>query len=264
MELVVFVGPSLRHDNKAPHPHLQFRPPAAWGDVAAAAAVSPRAIGIIDGIFETAASSWHKEILWALSRGVAVFGAASIGALRAVELAPFGMIGCGRIYEAFRDHLVEDDDEVAVQHGPPETGYVNLTVAMVNIRATVEKASRCEVLTEKEGDTLTSCAKHLFYKDRTWDVILRVGRDAGLSHHTEKNLRSWLPGNEEDLKQHDARTLISEMLAWHDSGASSRRPEFPDTLYWQEMKRRVLPDRESPLRRPRRSARPVPDGAGGR
>ena len=53
-----------------------------------------------------------------MSQGIHVFGSASMGALRA-ELCPFGMVGVGRIFEAYRDGELEDDDEVAVIHGPP-------------------------------------------------------------------------------------------------------------------------------------------------
>ena len=33
------------------------------------------------------------------------------------------MKGIGRIIEDFRDGVLEDDDEVAVLHGPEELGY---------------------------------------------------------------------------------------------------------------------------------------------
>ena len=59
------------------------------------------AIGIVDGYFEGVLSVWHKEILWAMAEGIHVFGSASMGALRAAELHPFGMHGTGRIFEAF-------------------------------------------------------------------------------------------------------------------------------------------------------------------
>ena len=75
------------------------------------------AIGIIDGYFENIPSVWHKEILWAMSQGIHVFGSASMGALRAAELAPFGMEGVGAIFEAYRDGWLEDDDEVASEDG---------------------------------------------------------------------------------------------------------------------------------------------------
>ena len=81
-----------------------------------------------------------------MAQGIHVYGAASIGALRAAELDVFGMRGIGRIYEDFRDGVLEDDDEVAVLHGPEELGYPPVTEAMVNIRATfagrVQAASR--------------------------------------------------------------------------------------------------------------------------
>jgi len=59
-------------------------------------------IGIVDGNFETVATVWHKEILWAMAQGIHVYGAASIGALRAAELAEFGMKGVGAIFRHFQ------------------------------------------------------------------------------------------------------------------------------------------------------------------
>ena len=63
-----------------------WRPPARQGDVYRAALARPAIIGIIDGYFETMPTVWHKEILWAMAKGIHVYGAASIGALRAAEL----------------------------------------------------------------------------------------------------------------------------------------------------------------------------------
>ena len=88
----------------------------------------------------------HKEILWAMSRGIHVFGSASIGALRAAELAAFGMEGVGTIFELYRDGVLEDDDEVAIAHGPAEVGFVAGSEAMVNIRQTLQRAERDGVI----------------------------------------------------------------------------------------------------------------------
>jgi hypothetical protein len=139
----------------------------------------PAAIGLIDGLFETAATVWHMEILNALSEGVIVFGAASIGALRAVELQPFGMIGIGDVFHAYRDGEIEDDDEVAVQHGPGKL-FFPLTEAMVNIRATCDAALRAGILKLEEQWALCRIAKSLFYKCRTWDRILTESFAIGL------------------------------------------------------------------------------------
>jgi hypothetical protein len=92
MSMIVFIGPSLPKFELPETAHLEFRPPAACGDILKAGSQLPAAIGLIDGYFEASASPWHKEILWALSRGIAVFGSSSMGALRAAELESFGMI----------------------------------------------------------------------------------------------------------------------------------------------------------------------------
>ena len=88
------------------------------GSVFRAVEAGYRRIGILDGHFGNVPSVWHKEILFAMSEGVEVAGAASMGALRAAELHRFGMIGVGRIYRFFRSGLFTDDDELAVIHAP--------------------------------------------------------------------------------------------------------------------------------------------------
>ena len=142
MTTVVFLGPTLpRRDAEATLP-AAYLPPVRQGDVYRVVRErAPRAIGIIDGVFLDVASVWHREILWALSQGLHVFGAASMGALRAAELDGFGMRGIGRIYAAYRDgrwpgydEPFEDDDEVAVIHAPSEAGGLPQSDAMVDIR----------------------------------------------------------------------------------------------------------------------------------
>ena len=131
--------------------------------IAWCATAAPRAIGIIDGGFLDVASVWHREILWALSQGVHVFGAASMGALRAAELDGFGMRGVGRIYAAYRDgcwpgydEAFEDDDEVAVIHAPPEAGGLPLSDAMVDLRDTLLAAEAAGIIDRPSRDALTA------------------------------------------------------------------------------------------------------------
>lgn len=83
---VVFLGPSLGLDEARTIVEADFRPPAGQGDIFRAGASAPPAIALIDGIFKDAPTVRHREILWALSQGIPVFGAASMGALRAAEL----------------------------------------------------------------------------------------------------------------------------------------------------------------------------------
>ena len=113
-----------------------------------------------------------------MSEGVPVFGAASMGALRAAELHEFGMRGVGRIFEAFRDGALEDDDEVAVMHGPAEIGFPPASEAMVNIRATLALAEAKGVIGAESRRALEAFAKALFFADRNWPALLAGGRRA--------------------------------------------------------------------------------------
>ena len=108
-------------------------PPARQGDVWRALRLRPRAIALIDGVFEAQPSVWHREILDALDAGVPVLGGASMGALRAAELCGLGMKGAGRIFRWYRDGIVIDDAEVALLHAGAEHAWRALTVPQVNV-----------------------------------------------------------------------------------------------------------------------------------
>ena len=113
-DIVVFLGPSLSVDEARCALPARYLGPARCGDVLRARRLHPRAIAIVDGLFARTAAIWHKEILLALDDGISVFGASSMGALRAAELLPFGMVGVGRIFEAYRDGRT--DDSAALRH----------------------------------------------------------------------------------------------------------------------------------------------------
>jgi hypothetical protein len=154
MKAVIFVGPSVSVSDAAAVLDATYLPPAAMGDIYAALARKPDVIGLIDGMFEQVPAVWHKEILFALSSGVPVYGAASMGALRAAELHAFGMRGVGSIFEAYASGDLEDDDEVAVAHRPADGGFSPVSEAMVNIRFGLERAESEKLISPGQADLL--------------------------------------------------------------------------------------------------------------
>ncbi len=122
----------------------------------------------MDGFFEHVPSVWHKEILWAMSEGIHVFGAASMGALRAAELADFGMVGVGRIFELYRAGVLTADDEVALAHLPAEHGYRRVSEALVDMRVTLGAAVQAGVCELALAGRLIALAGARFYPERTW------------------------------------------------------------------------------------------------
>jgi len=143
-----------------------------------------------------------------MSKGIHVFGSASIGALRAAELAPFGMQGVGSIYKWYREGILEDDDEVAIAHAPAEAGFRPISEAMVNIRQTLSKAQHCGIISKQLRKKLEDLAKNLFYPDRNYQVLLRSARDSGACHTELAYLERWLPKGRVNQKRDDAVAML--------------------------------------------------------
>ncbi|MFD2740547.1 TfuA-like protein [Sulfitobacter aestuarii] len=243
--MIVFAGPSLSHLETLPET-LEPRAPVRQGDVYLAALEAPRAIGIIDGYFDGMPSVWHKEILFALSRGIAVFGAASMGALRAAELDVFGMTGIGEIYAAYRDGTLRDDDEVALAHGPEALGYPPLSLAMVNLRATCAAALRAGAIDATLAARLLRAGKAQFFKDRTWRSVIAA---LDLPEDRARHLRGLIESHMVDQKARDAEALLDRMAA-ADFPAPRSNFHFERSDLWlrftaQWRRRRAEPEAQS-------------------
>lgn len=232
MKAVIFVGPSLPGASGL-DPSVEVRPPAAAGDLYRAVRSGADLIALVDAQFEDRLTVLHHEILFALSEGVHVWGAASMGALRAVECEPFGMRGFGRIFELYRDGMLEDDHEVAVLYGPAELGFPPLTVPLVSVRATIADAVAAGVLSEREAHSITEIAQDTHYKDLTWESIAASLPEG----EVQTSLAAWLKTNAVDLKARDAKQLAEAVNAAVASTLPAFSPqfEFQTTLFWSDL-----------------------------
>jgi hypothetical protein len=241
MRIVVFTGPTLSPEDARRELDADYRPPAAQGDVYRAALERPLAIGIVDGYFERIPAVWHKEILWALSQGVHVLGASSMGALRAAELEPYGMEGVGAIFEAVRSGELEDDDEVAVAHGAADTGYRATSEAMVNLRATLRAAEKARVVTRRTRAALERIAKELYYPERAYPVVLARGREARLPAEQLDALSAFLREGRVNQKRDDALALLRRLRELRASAPGPKQVAFPfeHTDAWDQVSRQA-------------------------
>jgi hypothetical protein len=201
----------------------------------------PRAIGIVDGHFERVPGVWHKEIMWIMERGVHVFGAASMGALRAVELDAFGMRGVGWVYQQFRDGTLDRDDEVAVKHGTAVEGYRALSEAMVNVRRTLQAAEHQGIISAATRDALSIAGTALFYGDRIWSELLTPGRAAGADAAEVDALRQWLPAGRINQQADDAVAMLREMGGFLATNPAPQQVNWimATTARWEAAKRRA-------------------------
>ena len=233
---VVFLGPTLstraavERLGAADLDALQLRGPARCGDVWRAVEDGYTSIGLIDGYFDHSLSVWHKELLWALHRGCAVFGASSMGALRAAELHIFGMRGVGRIFEAFRDGLLNDDDEVAVVHADPTQDYRPQSEALVNIRVTLQLAVSEGVLCRSVAQRYVALARARFYPERHFAQLLSDAAEVPELAAKVSALRTWLGPKFErrvNQKAEDAIELLQILCRAEPPVAlEADRPQF--------------------------------------
>jgi hypothetical protein len=249
VKILVFAGPTLAARAIRAIVDADVMGPARFGDVYRAVMQGRDAIAIIDGYFERVPAVWHKEILWAMSEGVHVFGASSMGALRAAELASFGMVGIGAIFEAYRDGVLEDDDEVAVAHAPAEDEFRLLSEAMVNIRATLRAATHATVIAQATETALLDLAKRQFYAERSYPAMLAQAAATGLDARELGAFREWLDHGKVDQKQKDAIALLTHLRDWA-AGDPPRKQvafHFEPTDSWHEATQMALAEAVSDL-----------------
>ena len=229
MHIIVFLGPSFPLDEaKAILPDAEFMPPAQQADILSVVHnYRPDVIALIDGVFSQSLSVWHKEILYALEHGVQVYGAGSMGALRAAETASFGTIGVGWVYEQFAAGLLSDDDEVALLHGGADTGYYQASQPMVNLRRTFSLAMEKGVIDEPLHDRLIELGKGIFYPERTAQAILEQARLEGQDKDALRVLADFCERSYVDIKARDARLLLETLK---DLPESSPKPEVGFSL----------------------------------
>lgn len=239
--IYVFLGPTLAEKEARAELDAVYLPPVSAGDVYRLWRRRPQVIGIIDGYFNRVPAVWHKEIMWIMERGVHVFGAASMGALRAAELDTFGMNGVGWVYQAFRDGTLDRDDEVAVRHGAAEDGYGVLSEAMVNIRRTLGAAEQQGIISAATRDILTVTGMALFYQDRNWPALLRAGGAGGADAAELGALRRWLPAGRIDQQADDAMTMLHEIRGFLATDPASQQVSWSmaNTAMWEAATRRA-------------------------
>ncbi|MEM9224085.1 MAG: TfuA-like protein [Pseudomonadota bacterium] len=227
---IVFCGPSLTTADRMVLSGIDYRPPAAQGDVLRAIGEKPPAIGIIDGYFGDRLAIHQKEILEAMASGIPVIGAASMGALRAAELVRFGMHGIGTIFESYRSGEIDCDADVAVAHGPAELGFIATSVSMVDVRATAAALGRRRVLSSEKQELVVQAAAAMFFVERTWRGVAQGVYPKGVAFH---RLYALLRQSHVQQKRIDALELVRR-LKYGDPLERPTTKVPPLTMnYWQ-------------------------------
>lgn len=222
--IVIFTGPSLHPCEAATLLNATYLPPIKRGDLTPFLTSKPTKVGIIDGEFYQSLAVTPKEVLALLEAGVAVYGAASMGALRAVELHRYGMIGVGSVFRLFRRGVVNADDEVALVYSS-ET-YRALSEPLLNTRFALRAAVRRGILIRAEAAKIVSAVKGLYFPERTRDLVLSIARKV-IGTDRANQLCEFLATDAPDVKGRDARLLVDRIGS--DIGRNKRYPNRATT-----------------------------------
>lgn len=230
MKTCIFVGPS---GPGLPAPNdTDLFPPARLGAVHQAVLAGYRRIAIVDAYFGNVPSVWHKEILFALASGVEVWGAGSTGALRAAELAEYGMRGAGVAYRLFRRGVLTDDDELCLLHSDRSSGYAALSLPMINVRFSLRKMSRSGFISAQAERDLAASLKRVHFSHRRREAVKRT-----LLEYDQSSSDALWRGFTEcyvDVKKRDTAALFKIL----GRSSETRLPDrlqwtFPQTMYWR-------------------------------
>ena len=208
LPIAVFLGPSLERGAAYAILPANYYPPARMGDVYRLVTCGARLIVIIDGVFHATTPVWQREIVDALDNGIAVVGAASMGALRAAELEPLGMVGVGVIADWYRTGLIEGDDEVALEHADGAYEYRAFSEPLVNLRWNLSRAADAGILSPAERDGLIADAQRREYGQRTYAQLFDSDAFGRLSPASQAALRAFVSDRAENLKRLDAECAL--------------------------------------------------------
>ena len=154
VKIIIYTGLSLPFDeareilDSTDDIEVVYKRPIKRGDLVHDIKENPDIIGIIDGVFHQNSAVGHREILDVMKKGVKVFGASSMGALRASELDSLGMIGIGYCYEQYASGNVTSDDDVAVMLDS-ET-LEPLSIPLISMDYVFKNAVNENIITESE------------------------------------------------------------------------------------------------------------------
>ncbi|MCZ7456292.1 TfuA-like protein [Streptomyces sp. WMMC940] len=210
--LVVTAGPTIsREEVRGVLPEAEVRGPVAADQVLRWEWNAGDTLVVIDGVFLQSRAVRHKELLALLDRGVTVYGASSMGALRAAELEAFGMRGVVEVFRSYRDGVLVGDDEVALTHADAEAAYRPTSWALVDLRDAAGRAARDGAVDERTARTIVEAAKSLPFTARDDFTILDAARQRGCRAPALDAFRAYCAaqGPGAGVKHRDAVTVLA-------------------------------------------------------
>ncbi|MFY1677988.1 TfuA-like protein [Streptomyces sp. WMMC905] len=247
---VVTAGPSISAAAiRRAAPEADVRAPVAADEVLRWDWAEGDVLVVIDGVFRRARAIRHEELLSLLDRGVTVYGASGMGALRAAELSAFGMRGVGEVFRAFRDGVLVGDDEVALVDAGAEDGYRPTSWALVDLREAADRAADAGVIDRATARTLVEAAKSLPFSARDCLTVLDRARRRGCRPAALESFRAHRAALGPGVGYRDAAEAVTRAAVERRSPVAGR-PRAATGLRYRGVPTRLAPTTFLRLRTP--------------
>ena len=207
---IVYLGPTLRREEAIKILDADYRDPAKKGDFLMLSRDSDekKFVGFIDGVFLHDYPPPPIEVYHLATRkNIELIGASSLGALRAVELEKFGMKGIGKIFQLYKNGIINADDEVAVTF--VRGSNILQSEAMIDIRFNLFLAYKRGIITNETKKRIAKIAKNIYFPFRNYEDIIKLTQQQLPSIYDElEGFRSYILKNRDSLKARDAIKLL--------------------------------------------------------
>ena len=207
---IVYLGPTLSREEAIKILDADYRDPAKKGDFLMLSRDSDekKYVGFVDGVFLHDYPPSPIEVYHLATRkNIELIGASSLGALRAVELEKFGMKGIGKIFQLYKNGIINADDEVAVTF--VRENNILQSEAMIDIRFNLFLAYKKGIITNQTKKRFAKIAKKIYFPFRNYEDIIKLTHQQFPSIYNElESFRSYILKNRDSLKARDAIKLL--------------------------------------------------------
>ena len=207
---IIYLGPTLSREKAIKILDADYRDPAKKGDFLMLSRDSDekKYVGFVDGVFLHDYPPSPIEVYHLATRkNIELIGASSLGALRAVELEKFGMKGIGKIFQLYKNGIINADDEVAVTF--VRENNILQSEAMIDIRFNLFLAYKKGIITNQTKKRIAKIAKNIYFPFRNYEDIIKLTQQQFPSIYNElESFRSYILKNRDSLKARDAIKLL--------------------------------------------------------
>lgn len=207
---IIYLGPTLPREEAVKILDADYRDPAKKGDFLMLSQNSDekKYVGFIDGVFLHDYPPPPIEVYHLATRkNIELVGASSLGALRAVELEKFGMKGIGKIFQLYKNGIINADDEVAVTF--VSGSNILQSEAMIDIRFNLFLAYKKGIITNDTKKRFAKVAKRIYFPFRNYEDLINLTQQKyPLIHEELENFRSYILQYRDSLKARDAVKLL--------------------------------------------------------